>query len=91
MAWVKFDPQFIGEVAFWLFDRIPACLHRLELTQTQLGLLCFAARNGGKRMEELEVVLAVHRDHRGPSLARSDARGGGVRKRWQAGGSLGFA
>jgi len=41
-------------------------------------------------MEALVVVLAVHRDHRGPPWLAGDACGGGVRRRWKADGSLGF-
>jgi len=49
-------------------------------------LVCSGSRRnrGGKRVEELVVVLAMHRDHRGPSLLSDEAWCGGGRRTRQA-------
>jgi len=48
VVWAEFDPQFIGEVAFWVFGRILACSRCPELITSVFGLLWFAVELWGK-------------------------------------------
>ena len=77
-------PLIYTGVAFWVFGWIPACSRHPKLTLSVFGLSGSWRNREGRRVEELVVVLAVQRDHRGPSLLSGDAWCGGGRRRRQA-------
>ena len=84
MAWVEFDPQFIGEVAFWVFGQIPACSRRSEPTTSMFGLLWFVVKSWGKESKGVGGGISCTQGPPWPPC--SPATRGMVEKKKKAGG-----